>query len=86
MDLVLVHLETVLVLVQDRCTLCAKRTRGSEVILDALHGSTRCRGQVKLISVLSDIVLILTQDMSTVCVVRTIGSEIILDTLYGTPR
>ena len=29
------HLETVLVLVQDRCTLCAKRTRGSEIILDA---------------------------------------------------
>ena len=26
-------LETVLVLVQDRCTLCAKRTRGSKVIL-----------------------------------------------------
>ena len=34
-------LETVLVLVQDRCTLCAKRTRGLEIILDALDGTTR---------------------------------------------
>jgi len=35
------RLETVLVLVQDRCTICAKRTRGSEIILDALDGTTR---------------------------------------------
>ena len=34
-NLVLVHLEIVLVSVQDRCTLCAKRTIGSETILDA---------------------------------------------------
>ena len=32
--LVSVHLETVLVSVQDRCTDCAKRTIGSEIILD----------------------------------------------------
>jgi hypothetical protein len=30
----LVHLETVLVLVQDRCTVWAKHTTGSEIILD----------------------------------------------------
>jgi hypothetical protein len=30
----LVHLETVLVSVQDRCMFCAKRTIGSEIILD----------------------------------------------------
>ena len=29
------HLETVLVSVQERCTVCAKRTIGSEIILDA---------------------------------------------------
>jgi hypothetical protein len=34
-NLVLVHLEIVLVSVQDRCTVCAKRTIGSEIILDA---------------------------------------------------
>ena len=30
-----VHLEMVLVLVQDRCTVCAKRTIGSDIVLDA---------------------------------------------------
>ena len=30
-----VHLEMVLVSVQDRCTICAKRTIGLEIILDA---------------------------------------------------
>ena len=34
-------LETVLVLVQDRCTLCAKQTGGSEIISDALDGTSR---------------------------------------------
>ena len=32
---VLVRLEMVLVSVQDRCTVCAKRTIGSETVLDA---------------------------------------------------
>ena len=32
---VLVRLETVLVSVQDRCMVCAKRTIGSEIVLDA---------------------------------------------------
>jgi hypothetical protein len=39
LNLILVHLETVLVLEQDRCTVCAKCTIGSEIILDALDGS-----------------------------------------------
>ena len=30
-----VYLEMVLVLVRDRCTVCAKRTLGSEIVLDA---------------------------------------------------
>ena len=34
-------LEIVLVLVQDRCTVCAKRTIGSEIILDAPDGTPR---------------------------------------------
>ena len=34
-NLVLVRLETVLVSVQDRCTVCTKRTIGSETVLDA---------------------------------------------------
>jgi hypothetical protein len=34
-------LETVLVSAQDRCTVCANRTIGSEIILDAPHGTPR---------------------------------------------
>ena len=34
-NLVSVHLEIVFVLLQDRCTLCAKLTIGSEIVLDA---------------------------------------------------
>ena len=36
-----VRLEMVFVLVQDRCTVCAKRTTGSEIILDAPDGTSR---------------------------------------------
>jgi hypothetical protein len=39
--LVLIHLETVLVLVQDSCTVCTKRTIGSEIVLDAPDGTPR---------------------------------------------
>ena len=35
------HLETVLVSVQDRCLVCARRTIGSEIVLDATDGTTR---------------------------------------------
>ena len=34
--LILVHLEVVLILTQDRRTVCAERTLGSEIVLDAL--------------------------------------------------
>jgi hypothetical protein len=37
--LILVHLKTMLVSVQDRFTICAKRTTGSEIIMDA-HDET----------------------------------------------
>jgi hypothetical protein len=37
-------LETVLVLVQDRYTVCARRTIGSEIVLYAPNGTTRRRG------------------------------------------
>ena len=36
-----VRLEIVLVLVLDRCTVCAKRTIGSDIILDAPDGTPR---------------------------------------------
>ena len=37
--LILVRLEIVLVLVQDRCTVCARHSIGSKIVLDA-HGGT----------------------------------------------
>ena len=40
-NLVSVRLETVLVLVQDTCTVCAKHTIGSEIVLDAPDGTPR---------------------------------------------
>jgi hypothetical protein len=43
-NLVLVHLETVLVSLQYRCMLCAERTIGSKIVLDALDGTPRGRG------------------------------------------
>jgi hypothetical protein len=36
-----VNLEIVIILTQDRCTVCAKHSTGSEIILDALDGTTR---------------------------------------------
>jgi hypothetical protein len=40
-NLVLVCLETVLVSVQDRCTVCAKHTIGLEITLDEADGTPR---------------------------------------------
>ena len=83
-NLVSVRLEKVLVSVQDRCTVCAKCTIGSEIILDAPDGNTR-RAQVEARFGPLEIKLIFTQDRCTVCIKRTIGSEIILDAPDGTP-
>jgi hypothetical protein len=43
-NLILDRLETVLVSVQDRCTVCAKRTIGSEIGLDTPDGTPRRHG------------------------------------------
>jgi hypothetical protein len=36
-----VHLEIVLILTQDRCTVCAEGSTGSEIILDGRDGTPR---------------------------------------------
>jgi hypothetical protein len=36
-----VHLEMVSVSMQDRCMVCARRTIGSKIVLDAPNGTTR---------------------------------------------
>ena len=45
--LVSVRLEIVLIFTQDRCTVCAERTIGSEIVLDANDGTPRSRGHVE---------------------------------------
>jgi hypothetical protein len=40
-NLVLVHSETVLVLVQDKYMVCASHTTGSEIVLDTPDGTPR---------------------------------------------
>ena len=40
-NLVSVHLETVLVSGQDRCTVCTKRTIGSGIVLDKTDGTPK---------------------------------------------
>jgi hypothetical protein len=37
----LVHLEIVLILTQDGCTVCAERSIGLEIVLDAPDGTPR---------------------------------------------
>ena len=39
-----VHLEIVIILMLDRCMVCAERTIGSKIILDAPDGTPRRRG------------------------------------------
>jgi hypothetical protein len=45
-NLASVYLETVLVSVQDRCTVCAIRTIGFKTILDEANGTPRWRGSI----------------------------------------
>ena len=76
--LILVPLEIVLILTQDRYTVCAKRTIDSEIILDAPNGKLLGEfGHVESRSVRLEMVLVLVQDRCTVCTKCTIGSDII---------
>jgi hypothetical protein len=84
-NLVLVHLEMVLVSVQDRCTDCAKRTIGSGIILDEMMELLGDEAMWMLVSVRLEIVLMLTQHRCTVCAECTICSKIFLHASDGTP-
>ena len=75
--LILVHLEIVLILTQDRCTVCAERNIGSEVILDAPDELLGDVGHVESRSVRLEMVLVLVKDRCTVCSKHFIGSDII---------
>ena len=78
--LVLVLLDIVLILTQDRCTVCVERTIGSEIVTDGTWVKWN------LTSFRLEIVLLSVQDRCKVCAKCTISSEIILDALDGTTR
>jgi hypothetical protein len=94
------RLEIMLILMQDRCTICGERTISSENILDALDRTPRWLGSY-LISFRSvqgrctvcakctiglEIVLILTQERCSICAEHRTGSEIILEVVDVTTR
>ena len=74
------------ILTQDRCTVCAERTIGSEI--DCTHPMELLAdvGHVESRSVRLEMVLVLVQDRCTVYAKCPIGLEIILYTPDGTPR
>ena len=64
-------------LMQDRCTVCAKRTIGSDIVLDAPYGTPSDVSRVESRSVRLEMVLVLVQDRCMVYAKRTIGSDIV---------
>jgi hypothetical protein len=80
-----VCLEIVLILTQQRYTICAKHTIDLEIIwthpIEVLGDVGHMEVLVRL-----EIVLVSMQDWCTVCAKRALGSEIFLDTSDGTPR
>jgi hypothetical protein len=83
--LIFVCLEIVLILTQDSCAVCTKRTIGSKNILDTPGNSYVTWVMWNLVSFYLETVLVSLQDRCTVCAKGTIGSEIILDAPGGTP-
>jgi hypothetical protein len=76
----------VLILTQARCAVCAKRTIGSEIVLNAPDGTPRLVGHVESrFGPFGDSVLSV-QYRCTVCTEHTIGSGIVWDAPDDTPR
>jgi hypothetical protein len=84
--LVSVRLDTVLILIQDSCTVWAERTIRSEIVLYAPDEILGDVGHIESCCGPFGEVLVSVQDRSIVCNKRTIASEIILDAPDGTPR
>ena len=75
--LILVCLEIVLILTQDRCTVCAESTIGYEIILAHPMDLLGDVGHVESRSVRLEMVLVLMEDWCMVCATCTIGSDIV---------
>ena len=80
-----VRLKIVLESVQDRCMVCARRTIGSETVLDAPMVLLRDEAHVHACFGLFRDSTSLEARRCTVCAERTIGSKIVLDAPDGTP-
>jgi hypothetical protein len=82
-----VCLEIVIILTQDRCTVCAEGTTDSKIILDTPDRTPRMTWVLwNLILVPLETVLVSVQNRCMVCAKRTIGSEIVLDAHDATAR
>jgi hypothetical protein len=84
--LVSVGLDIVLILMQDRYTVCVECTIGTDIVLYTLDETPGWRGHENLTSFRSEIVLLSVQDSCMICARHTIGSKIILDAPDGTTR
>ena len=64
--LILFCLEIVLILTQDRCTVCTELTIGLEIVLDTPDGTPRSRGSFGISFGPFEMLLVLVQDRCTV--------------------
>ena len=84
-NLISIHLETVLVSVQDRCMVCTKHTMAQKSFWTHQMVFLGDEAQVEPhFGPLGDSAN-LDADRCMVCAARTLGSEIILDAPNGTP-
>ena len=79
-------LDIVLILMQDRCTVCVEHTIGSDIILDAPDGILGDMGHVESHFIPFGDSFVSVQDRCMVCARCIIGLQIILDAPDGTPR
>jgi hypothetical protein len=84
--LVSVHLEIVLIMTQDRCTICVERVMGSKSFWMLSIELLADVGHVESLFFSFGTVSMLVQDRCIVCVKHTIGLEIVLDAPDGTLR
>ena len=83
---VLIHLQMVLVSLQNRCKVCAKHTIAQKSFWTHQMVLLSDEAQVQARFGLFSDSTVLTQDRCTVCAERTLGSEIVLNAPDGTPR
>jgi uncharacterized protein with PIN domain len=85
-NLILVRLEILLILTQDRCMVCAEYTIGLEIFFRCTERNSYVTWVIwNLVSVLLETEFVSLQDRCTVCAKR-LGSKIILDAPDGPPR